>query len=96
MTSRLRDALASAFVDEVNRVLKTMRVRGWKFNEPKDIGMKVMDATPIRFVIEARIDGCSHTFTINQKSKEEDLGKAVERLVVDWYANFRRRDVQSA
>lgn len=88
--SKLHDALASAFVDEVNRVLKTMRVRGWAFPEPKDVGMKITGATPIRFLIEARIDTCSHTCEINARSKEADLAKAVERLVVDWYANFSR------
>ena len=90
--TKLREALAAAFVEEVSRVLKTMTVRGWRFQQPEDIGMKVTDATLMRFQIEAHIDTCSHTFTIYAKSREADLGRAVERLVVDWFANFRERN----
>jgi hypothetical protein len=94
--SKLREALAAAFVEEVGRVLKTMSVRGWTFDQPTNINMTVTDATPIRFLIEAHIDECSHTFTINAKTKEDDLARAVERLVVDWFASHRHNRVHAA
>lgn len=77
--------LHDAFIDEVKRALKTLRVRGWTFADPDNIGMRIVSATPLRRIIEAHIDQCTRGYTITERAREEDLARAAEKLVIDWH-----------
>ena len=89
--SIIQQATAKAYEAQVRRTLSTMRLRGWTFPTECAMAIRVVDASPLRFSIEARVDDVVRTDIVSIRASSDDIAKSVERLIAEWLSKHGRR-----
>lgn len=88
--SIIQQATAKAYEAQVRRTLSAMRVRGWAFPAECAMSVRIIDASALRFSVEARVDDVTRTDVVSVRASAEDIAKSVERLVAAWLTKHGR------
>lgn len=82
----IQDSIATALEAQVARTLEVARIRGWKFEPKYDLGITVVEATPLTTKVRARIDDQVKEVTISSATMAVDVVKISDDLTAEWLA----------
>lgn len=84
--TEIRNALCNAYAAQVRRTLDVLRLEGWEFPADCDVGVSVIEASPLAMRVAARIDDVRAEATIGTATSAADILKAVDELARAWLA----------
>ena len=82
----IQQATLKTLAAQVERTLEVAGIRGWVFPRTYDIGVTIIDSTPLSIKIKARMDATVIEATIASTNVTEDITKISDDLVGEWLA----------
>ena len=91
MSGKLREATERAFAAQVERALRVVRARGWKFQQPELCFVSIEKENPGTFDVSMSIDDTVRKARINMRTVANDVENAVNALVAVWLSKHGER-----